>query len=71
MAQRLSVDDIRALPATVDIPTAGRAFGLGRDNSYRLAKIGQFPVPVIRIANRVMVTRAALMQALGIDEVAQ
>jgi hypothetical protein len=61
-------DQIRAWPATVDVPTAGRAFGLGRDESYRLEREGRFPVPVLRLGRYLRVIRATVLQALGIDE---
>lgn len=60
--------ELLALPLTVDVPTAGRAFGLSRDMAYRHARQGTFPVPVLRIGHRMKVTRAALLNALGITE---
>ncbi|HZO66567.1 MAG TPA: hypothetical protein VFB74_16325 [Kribbellaceae bacterium] len=61
-------DEIRTWPATVDVPTAGRAFGVGRDESYRLAREGSFPVPVLRLGRYLRVTRAAVLNALGISD---
>jgi hypothetical protein len=61
-------DEIRAWPATVDVPTAGRAFGVGRDESYRLAREGRFPVPVLRLGRYLRVTRSAVLDALGISD---
>jgi hypothetical protein len=55
-----------ALPATIDAPTAGRFWGLGRDASYRLARSGEFPVRVLRLGGRLVVTKAALAEALGV-----
>jgi len=63
-----SVEEIRAWPVTVDIQTAGRAWGLGRDQAYRLAREGSFPVPVLRLGRYLRVTRAAVLTALGIDD---
>lgn len=60
-----TIDEVRAFPVTVDLPTAGRCFGLGRDASYDLARQGTFPCPVLRPGRRLVVTRAALLQALG------
>jgi hypothetical protein len=37
--------DVLTWPVTVDVPTAGRCFGLGRDVSYELARTGGFPTP--------------------------
>lgn len=61
-------DEIRAWPVTVDVPTAGRAFGVGRDESYRLAREGRFPVPVLRLGRYLRVSRAAVLAALGVTE---
>ncbi len=67
-SQPPTVEEIRAWPVTVDIQTAGRAWGLGRDQAYRLAREGRFPVPVLRLGRYLRVTRAAVLQALGIDD---
>lgn len=64
----MSPDDVRALPVTVDVPTAGRCFALGRDAAYDLARRGELPVPVLRLGRRLVVTRASLLAALGIDD---
>ena len=61
-------EEIRAWPATVDGPTAGRAFGVGRDESYRLAREGRFPVPVLRLGRYLRVTRSTVLAALGISD---
>jgi hypothetical protein len=61
-------DEIRAWPVTVDVPTAGRAFGVGRDEAYRLAREGRFPVPVLRLGRYLRVTRAAVLHALGVAD---
>lgn len=63
-----TAEQVRQLPVVVDVPTAGRCFGLGRDGSYDLARQGQFPVPVLRLGRSLRVTRASLLQALGINE---
>ena len=59
--------DIAELPHVVDVPTAGALFGLGRDGSYRLARSGGFPVPVLRLGRRYVVTRASLLAVLAPD----
>ena len=66
--QRMTTDELNALPLTVDVVTAGRAFGIGRDVSYRLARRGDFPVPVLRAGKRFLVTKAALLGALGLAD---
>jgi hypothetical protein len=63
-----TVEEIRSWPVTVDIQTAGRAFGIGRDQAYRLAREGSFPVPVLHLGRYLRVTRAAVLDALGIED---
>jgi hypothetical protein len=58
--------DLADLPASFDVVTAGRYFGLGRTVSYRLARSGDFPAPVLRLGGRLIVTKAALCAALGV-----
>src|SRR5436305_525929 len=60
--------EVRRWPVTVDIPTAGRCWGLGRDASYRLANTGGFPVPVLTLGRRLVVTRASVLAALDIED---
>lgn len=69
MAKRVPTpEEIRAWPVTVDVPTAGRAFGIGRDEAYRLVREGRFPVHVLRLGRYLRVTRAAVLDALGISD---
>ncbi|MBL7497547.1 DNA-binding protein [Frankia sp. CNm7] len=48
MPTPLTLDEIRRLPAAIDLMTAARAFNLGRTLAYTLAREGRFPVPVQR-----------------------
>jgi predicted DNA-binding transcriptional regulator AlpA len=57
-------EDIRALGAVTDLPTAASIFGLGRSLAYELARTGDFPVPVIRVGSRYRVPVAAILAAL-------
>ena len=68
MSRALTADEVRALPAVLDLPTAARALGIGRDLAYRLADSGAFPVPVMRLGRYLRVTRASLLVLLGIAE---
>jgi predicted DNA-binding transcriptional regulator AlpA len=61
-------DEVRSWPVTVDVRTAGRAWGLGRDQAYRLAREGRFPVPVLHLGRYLRVTRASVLEALGMSE---
>lgn len=60
--------DVLSWLVTVDVPTAGRCFGLGRDVSYDLARTDQFPTPVLKLGRSLRVTRAALLRALGVAD---
>jgi len=48
----------------LDLVTAGRWLGIGRSLSYRLAREGRFPVPVLQLGRRRVVSRAALENLL-------
>lgn len=61
-----SAEEVRSLPLTVDIPTAGRLYGLGRQLAYAAARNGNFPVPVTRIGRKMFVRRSDLMRDLGV-----
>jgi len=61
-------DELLALPVTVDLLTAGRAFGLGRDATYDLARREELPFRVLTLGRRKVVTRAALLVALGLPD---
>jgi predicted DNA-binding transcriptional regulator AlpA len=60
--------ELRRWPVTVSLVEAGRCWSLGRDTSYRMAAAGTFPVPVLRLGRRMVVTRAAILNALGIAD---
>lgn len=64
----METHEVRALPAAVDLLTAGRAFGLSRTTAYALAKRGDFPVPLLRLGAQYRARRADILRALGIAE---
>ncbi len=65
----LTREEILALDAAVDIPTAGRCFKMGKSTAYDLARRGQFPVPVLPLGKSFRVTRASILAKLGIEDV--
>lgn len=67
MISPMTEDELFSLPVSVDLPTAGRAFGVGRTKSFELAQVGEFPCRVIRVGNKYRVPRSALFEALGVD----
>lgn len=63
----MSLEELRALPVSVDLHTAGRAFGIGRTKAHELARSGEFPCQVLRVGAKYRVPRAAIFEALGLD----
>lgn len=55
----------RAAPTT-DLPTAGRALGIGGNLAYELNTRGEFPVRVLRLGRKLRVPVADLLAYLGI-----
>jgi hypothetical protein len=50
---------------TTDIETAGAILGIGRTKAYVLAKIGRFPVRVLRIGRRYRRPDPGILTLLG------
>lgn len=63
----MGLEELLALPATVNVTTAGRALGIGRDKAYQLIRDGQFPVRTLPLGNTVRVPTAALWKALDVE----
>lgn len=70
-ARALTQDELLALPVTVDVVTAGRAFGISRDGTYDLIRRGEFPVRMVKVGRSYRVPRAELFRVLGVDPEAQ
>lgn len=66
-SKSMPLAELLALPAAIDLVTAGRAWGFGRTKSHELARRAEFPCPVLRIGNAYRVTRSDLLRSLGID----
>jgi hypothetical protein len=67
MSTALTLDELHALPAVVDVPTAGRAYGLGERLAYELAQRGDFPVPVLKLGRLLRVRTCHLIADLAPD----
>jgi len=63
---QMSQAELQALPSTVDLTTAGRAFGIGRTKAFELARAGEFPVKVLVVGRRLRVSKAVILEALGV-----
>lgn len=71
MTDALTLADVHALPAVVDIVTAGRAFGISKNLAYELAAAGTFPCRVYRLGVQWRVPTADLRRSLGLLNEAQ
>lgn len=58
--------EVLALPAAVDLTTAARAFGIGRNKAYELAAADKFPVSVLTLGRQMRCTKAEICEALGL-----
>jgi hypothetical protein len=67
MIHEMTPTELHELPVSVDLETAGRAFGIGRTKSHELARAGEFPCRVLRVGLKYRVPRNAILEALGID----
>ena len=64
---QMTQEELRNLPVSFDLVTAGRALDMGRTTAHNLARAGQFRVRVLRVGVRYRVTRADLLRYLGED----
>lgn len=62
--QAMSLAEIAALPAVVDLMTAARALRIRRTTAYALARGGSFPCPVVRVGRSYRVPTAGLLRLL-------
>ncbi|WP_311767087.1 helix-turn-helix domain-containing protein [Streptomyces rhizosphaericus] len=63
----MGLEELLALPATVNVTTAGRALGIGRDKAYELIRSGRFPVRTLTLGGTIRVPTAELWKILGVD----
>ena len=68
MVNQMMVAQLQALPVSVDLVTAARAFGIGRSGAYDLHARGEFPCTVLKVGRRLVVPRAELLRALGMTD---
>jgi hypothetical protein len=67
---QMSQAELLALPSVVDLTTAGRAFGIGRTKAFELARTGEFPVKVLIVGRKFRVSKAVILEALGVTPAA-
>lgn len=63
--------EVEALGVRTDVPTAGAILAnLNPDAAYRMAKRGDFPVPVLQVGRRLVVPVQPILDLLGLDTAA-
>ncbi len=70
LRERMTLAQVRKLPATVDVSTAACALGIGRSTLYDAIRLGQSPVKTLTIQRRVVVLTADLVRVLEGSNVA-
>ncbi|MGW3031280.1 helix-turn-helix domain-containing protein [Streptomyces sp. NPDC001178] len=63
----MGLEELVALPATVNVTTAARALGISRDKAYALIRSGSFPVRTLPLGSTVRVPTAELWRLLGVE----
>lgn len=66
---RWTARQLRALPVTVDVETAGSVLGMGLWKARQMVRAGEFPVPVVKHGSRYVVPTRPLLTLLGIAPV--
>ena len=63
----MSEEELRALPVSVPLVVAARAFGMAAGKARELARANEFPCRVIQVGARYRVPKSALLTALGVE----
>jgi hypothetical protein len=63
----MSEEEARALPVSVPVAIAARAWGIGPQMARELARSGEFPCRVVKVGARYRVPKSAIFAALGLD----
>ena len=68
MSTKLTMSEAEAyaLPLSVPVAVAGRAWGMGAQRSREAARNGDFPCAVVKVGARYRVPKSALLAALGL-----
>lgn len=63
----LNRDQLRALPATIDLAVAALALGIGRSAAYELVRTDNWPTPVLHLGHRIKIPTQPLLILLGLS----
>jgi hypothetical protein len=67
----MTIDEIRAMPASVPLAMACRALNMGVTKGYGLARRDAFPVRLLPVGNaKYRAPKSAILEYLGISETA-
>ncbi|MGW4505803.1 DNA-binding protein [Streptomyces sp. NPDC004436] len=66
-AAGMTLEELLALPPTVNVSTAARALGIGVHKAYALIRSGDFPVRTLPLGGTTRVPAAALWRVLGVE----
>jgi len=58
-------NDTQLARLTLNIEDVARLLGINRSTAYELVRRNEFPVPVIRLGRRMVVSRQAVEKLLG------
>jgi len=67
MRPKCSREEILALGVSTTLVKAGEALGIGRTTAHRLARAGEFPIPVELIGGRYVVPTEPLLELLRLN----
>lgn len=62
----MTIEELLALPASVPMVTAGRAWGFGRRKAGELYRAGKFPVEVLPFGQSLRCRKVDLLASLGL-----
>ena len=63
----MTAEQLKALPAVVDVPTAAAVLAIGRTAAYELVRSGRWPTPIVRLGHRIRIPTAPLLALLGVS----
>jgi predicted DNA-binding transcriptional regulator AlpA len=63
---QLTDEQVRSLPAVVDVPTAAALLGVGRTAAYELIRTNRWPTPVLHLGKLIRIPTAPLLELVGV-----
>jgi predicted DNA-binding transcriptional regulator AlpA len=64
----MNPDQVRRLPAVLDVPAAAHLLGVSRTAAYELIRTNSWPTPVFRLGRLIKIPTAPLLRLLGIPD---